>query len=53
MESATQSAVCAGWEPIYFAPGDKVADATIRKVVGHDEYGVKMGCWKAPVTPAK
>jgi hypothetical protein len=39
---------CAGWRPIYPSKADVLTDGTSKQILGHDEYGVKSKCWKAP-----
>ena len=39
---------CTGWAPIYADGSDVLTDGTARQILAHDEYGARMGCWKAP-----
>lgn len=39
---------CTGWKPIYPSKTDVLTDGTSKQILGHDEYGVKSKCWKAP-----
>lgn len=39
---------CAGWAPIYPSRADVLTDSTARQILAHDEFGARMGCWKAP-----
>jgi hypothetical protein len=36
--------VCAGWRPIFPSRDDKLTDRTARDILGHDEYGLALGC---------
>jgi hypothetical protein len=40
--------VCQGWQPIYPSRQDVLTDGTAKQVLAHDQYGLKMGCWKIP-----
>lgn len=42
--------ICTGWKPIILHGHDAdVLDArTVAEILGHDKYGVAIGCWKAP-----
>lgn len=39
---------CSGWAPIYASGDDVLTDGTARQILAHDQYGARMGCWKAP-----
>lgn len=39
---------CAGWVPIIVSSRDVLTDGTARAILAHDEFGARMGCWKAP-----
>lgn len=41
---------CGGWEPITVSKYDKLTRETKNKILAHDEFGEKMGCWIAPKT---
>lgn len=40
--------ICKGWHPIFLDHRDSMTDRDKQEVWNHNEYGVKMGCWKRP-----
>lgn len=41
---------CAGWKPIILHGNDwdVLSPLTVKEILAHDEYGVRLGCWKKP-----
>jgi hypothetical protein len=37
---------CGGWEAITVSPRDKLTRKTEEKIVSHNEFGERQGCWK-------
>ena len=46
----TVRSACDGWEPIIPSVRDwhMMSAQTAKEILSHDEYGAKIGCWKAP-----
>ena len=42
---------CVGWRKIPTSPKDKFTRKTLERIVGHNEYGERLGCWKPKSKP--
>ena len=41
-----KASVCAGWEPFQPSRLDDLTEGTAKQIIAHNEYGIKMGCWR-------
>jgi len=44
LSGCASGGVCTGWRAIYPSKADKLTSGTSRQILGHNEYGERLGC---------